>query len=130
MTRFIAMIALPFLLANSSFGETKNKKTETRQPSSSRTIVYKGKTITIDNSPVILKSLLPNRLGWFVENSVRGVYGNVTSQVVPVTREASAILQGLDVNKTHDCKLVDSTFVGKGDESFAGSYLVIDLECK
>ena len=79
---------------------------------------------------VKIKAFPQQYRGWFVESEERGVYGKILSKIVPVTREASAILKGLDPQKSYDCDFTDATYAGKSGESMAGNYFVIDLSCQ
>lgn len=68
-----------------------------------------------------------DKTGWFVKHSPYAA-------IVPVTREASAIVRGLDGTRTYECILTDATFRGNwlehAEPDAYSAYFVIDLNCK
>ena len=69
---------------------------------------------------------------WGYTYEMTGFYmGTARVDVVPVTREAAAVLQSLNKKSRYNCVIEYSTYVSedKGRESVGGIYYVLDINC-
>jgi len=53
--------------------------------------------------------------------------GTAVNTLVPVTREAAAVLQALDKSSKYNCVIENSTFVKTGN--ITATYFVLDMNC-
>ena len=66
-------------------------------------------------------------LHWIVKKQITDSDG---AQLIPVTREAAAVLQNLDRTMSHSCVVINSTRVKEINSIEPERYYLLDIVCK